>query len=74
MSNRFSFISCVMIFRAFKYCKCLKTGLHSDNEIRKKTLEQHKMLLIEKDRELVRKVQAAEEEGFQKLAALQEEK
>uniref|UniRef100_A0A670IV55 Centrosomal protein 83 n=2 Tax=Podarcis muralis TaxID=64176 RepID=A0A670IV55_PODMU len=49
-------------------------GLHSDNEIRKKTLEQHKMLLIEKDRELVRKVQAAEEEGFQKLAALQEEK
>ncbi|XP_033018295.1 centrosomal protein of 83 kDa isoform X3 [Lacerta agilis] len=49
-------------------------GLHSDNEICKKTLEQHKMLLIEKDRELVRKVQAAEEEGFQKLAALQEEK
>lgn len=32
------------------------------------------MLSIEKDRELVRKVQAAKEEGFQKLAALQEEK
>ncbi|XP_061495545.1 centrosomal protein of 83 kDa isoform X2 [Rhineura floridana] len=49
-------------------------GLHSDNEILKTTLEQHKVLLIEKDRELVRKVQAAREEGFQKLAVLQEEK
>ncbi|KAJ6656375.1 hypothetical protein lerEdw1_003878 [Lerista edwardsae] len=49
-------------------------GLRSDNEILKTTLERHKMLSIEKDRELVRKVQAAKEEGFQKLAALQEEK
>lgn len=32
------------------------------------------MLLVEKDRELVRKVQAAKEEGHQKLAALQDEK
>ncbi|XP_054844676.1 centrosomal protein of 83 kDa [Eublepharis macularius] len=48
--------------------------LHSDNEILKTTLERHKVLLMEKDRELVRKVQAAKEEGFQKLAAFQEEK
>ncbi|XP_066489503.1 centrosomal protein of 83 kDa isoform X2 [Tiliqua scincoides] len=49
-------------------------GLRSDNEILKTTLERHKVLSVEKDRELVRKVQAAKEEGFQKLAALQEEK
>ncbi|XP_020671470.3 centrosomal protein of 83 kDa [Pogona vitticeps] len=49
-------------------------GLHSDNEILKATLEQHKVLIVEKDRELVRKVQAAKEDGFQKLVALQEEK
>ncbi|XP_070611939.1 centrosomal protein of 83 kDa [Erythrolamprus reginae] len=49
-------------------------GLHSDNEILKTTLERHKALSVEKDRELIRKVQAAKEEGFQKIAALQEEK
>ncbi|KAM3832603.1 centrosomal protein of 83 kDa isoform 2-T2 [Vipera latastei] len=49
-------------------------GLHSDNEILKTTLERQKALSVEKDRELVRKVQAAKEEGFQKIAALQEEK
>ncbi|XP_044310874.1 centrosomal protein of 83 kDa isoform X1 [Varanus komodoensis] len=49
-------------------------GLRSDNEILKATLERHKILSVEKDREIVRKVQAAREEGFQKLAALQEEK
>ncbi|XP_073183636.1 centrosomal protein of 83 kDa isoform X4 [Lepidochelys kempii] len=49
-------------------------GLHSDNEILKAAVERHKVLLVEKDRELIRKVQAAREEGFQKLAALQEEK
>ncbi|XP_065262077.1 centrosomal protein of 83 kDa [Emys orbicularis] len=49
-------------------------GLHSDNEILKAAVERHKVLLVEKDRELIRKVQAAKEEGFQKLAALQEEK
>ncbi|KAJ7329915.1 hypothetical protein JRQ81_016089 [Phrynocephalus forsythii] len=49
-------------------------GLRSDNEILKTTLERHKVLIVEKDRELVRKVQAAKEDGFQKLAALQEEK
>uniref|UniRef100_A0A8C8SR61 Centrosomal protein 83 n=1 Tax=Pelusios castaneus TaxID=367368 RepID=A0A8C8SR61_9SAUR len=49
-------------------------GLHSDNEILKAAVERHRVLLVEKDRELVRKVQAAREEGFQKLEALQEEK
>ena len=32
------------------------------------------MLLVEKDRELTRKVQAAKEEGYQKLVELQDEK
>ncbi|XP_054974510.1 centrosomal protein of 83 kDa [Sorex araneus] len=49
-------------------------GLQSDNEILKSTVEHHKMLLVEKDRELVRKVQAAKEEGYQKLVVLQDEK
>ncbi|KAM7178825.1 centrosomal protein of 83 kDa isoform 3-T4 [Macrochelys suwanniensis] len=49
-------------------------GLHSDNEILKAAVECHKVLLVEKDREFIHKVQAAKEEGFQKLAALQEEK
>ncbi|XP_053111768.1 centrosomal protein of 83 kDa isoform X2 [Hemicordylus capensis] len=49
-------------------------GLRSDNEILKMTLERHKGLSAEKDRELVRKVQAAKEEGFQKCVTLQEEK
>ncbi|XP_038170469.1 centrosomal protein of 83 kDa isoform X1 [Arvicola amphibius] len=49
-------------------------GLQSDNEILKSTVEHHKVLLVEKDRELVRKVQAAKEEGYQKLVALQDEK
>uniref|UniRef100_A0A803T1H1 Centrosomal protein 83 n=1 Tax=Anolis carolinensis TaxID=28377 RepID=A0A803T1H1_ANOCA len=49
-------------------------GLRSDNEILKTTLERHKVILTEKDRELIRKVQAAKEEEFQKLAMLQEEK
>ncbi|XP_051856454.1 centrosomal protein of 83 kDa isoform X1 [Antechinus flavipes] len=48
--------------------------LQSDNEILKSTIERHKILLLEKDRELVRKIQAAKEEGYQKLAALQDEK
>uniref|UniRef100_A0A8D0YIU8 Centrosomal protein 83 n=1 Tax=Sus scrofa TaxID=9823 RepID=A0A8D0YIU8_PIG len=49
-------------------------GLQSDNEILKSAVEHHKMLLVEKDRELIRKVQAAKEEGYQKLVALQDEK
>ncbi|XP_012519446.1 PREDICTED: centrosomal protein of 83 kDa [Propithecus coquereli] len=46
----------------------------SDNEILKSAVEHHKVLLVEKDRELIRKVQAAKEEGYQKLVVLQEEK
>ncbi|XP_054436191.1 centrosomal protein of 83 kDa [Pteronotus mesoamericanus] len=49
-------------------------GLQSDNEILKSAVEHHKVLLIEKDRELIRKVQAAKEEGYQKLVVLQDEK
>ncbi|KAM4882917.1 centrosomal protein of 83 kDa isoform 2-T4 [Thomomys bottae] len=49
-------------------------GLQSDNEILKSAIEHHKMLLVEKDRELIRKVQAAKEEGYQKLVILQDEK
>ncbi|XP_062059103.1 centrosomal protein of 83 kDa isoform X2 [Lepus europaeus] len=49
-------------------------GLQSDNEILTSAVEHHKMLLVEKDRELIRKVQAAKEEGYQKLVALQNEK
>ncbi|KAK2492284.1 hypothetical protein MC885_001398 [Smutsia gigantea] len=49
-------------------------GLQSDNEILKSSVEHHKGLLVEKDRELIRKVQAAKEEGYQKLVVLQDEK
>ncbi|XP_051890205.1 centrosomal protein of 83 kDa isoform X2 [Pristis pectinata] len=49
-------------------------GLQSDNEILKANIERHKELMAEKERELIRKVQAAKEEDFQKLAVLQDEK
>ncbi|XP_076967729.1 centrosomal protein of 83 kDa isoform X2 [Tamandua tetradactyla] len=49
-------------------------GLQSDNEILKSAVEHHRVLLVEKDRELIRKVQTAKEEGYQKLVALQDEK
>ncbi|KAM4837387.1 centrosomal protein of 83 kDa isoform X3 [Urocitellus parryii] len=49
-------------------------GLQSDNEILKSAVEYHKVLLVEKDRELIRKVQTAKEEGYQKLVVLQGEK
>uniref|UniRef100_A0A0P6JVZ1 Coiled-coil domain-containing protein 41 n=2 Tax=Heterocephalus glaber TaxID=10181 RepID=A0A0P6JVZ1_HETGA len=49
-------------------------GLQSDNEILKSAVERQKMLLIEKDRELICKVQAAKEEGYQKLVVLQDKK
>ncbi|XP_074231379.1 centrosomal protein of 83 kDa isoform X2 [Camelus bactrianus] len=49
-------------------------GLQSDNEILKSAVEHHKVLLVEKDRELIRKVQAARDEGYQKLVVLQDEK
>ncbi|XP_061847050.1 centrosomal protein of 83 kDa-like isoform X1 [Colius striatus] len=49
-------------------------GLLSDKEVLKAAAERHKVLLVEKDRELIRKVQAAKEEVFEKLTALQDEK
>lgn len=49
-------------------------GLQTDNEILKSAVEHHKSLLVEKDRELIRKVQAAKEEGYEKLVVLQDEK
>ncbi|XP_078091352.1 centrosomal protein of 83 kDa isoform X2 [Mustelus asterias] len=49
-------------------------GLQSDIEILKANIERHKGLLTEKERELIRKVQAAKEDDFQKLTALQDEK
>ncbi|XP_072327974.1 centrosomal protein of 83 kDa isoform X1 [Scyliorhinus torazame] len=49
-------------------------GLQSDIEILRANIERHKGLLTEKERELIRKVQAAKEEDFQKLTALQDEK
>ncbi|XP_010166818.1 centrosomal protein of 83 kDa, partial [Antrostomus carolinensis] len=49
-------------------------GLLSDKEILKAAVERHKVLLVEKDRELIRKVQAAKDEAFEKIAALQDEK
>ncbi|XP_078276165.1 centrosomal protein of 83 kDa [Rhinoraja longicauda] len=52
----------------------LMDGLESDNEILKANIERHKELMAAKERELIRKVQAAKEEDFQKLAALQGEK
>ncbi|NXI00002.1 CEP83 protein, partial [Pachycephala philippinensis] len=49
-------------------------GLLSDKEILNAAVERHKVLLVEKDRELIRKVQAAKEEVFDSIAALQNEK
>ncbi|XP_066039479.1 centrosomal protein of 83 kDa [Chamaea fasciata] len=49
-------------------------GLLADKEILTAAVEHHKVLLVEKDRELIRKVQAAKEEVFDKIAALQNEK
>ncbi|XP_008941623.1 PREDICTED: centrosomal protein of 83 kDa, partial [Merops nubicus] len=49
-------------------------GLLLDKKILKAAVERHKVLLVEKDRELIHKVQAAKEEVFEKIAALQDEK
>ncbi|KAJ1163252.1 hypothetical protein NDU88_003713 [Pleurodeles waltl] len=48
--------------------------LRSDNDILKATLDRHKELLAEKDREIVRKVQAANESAFKTITEHQEEK
>ncbi|CAJ1054481.1 centrosomal protein of 83 kDa [Xyrichtys novacula] len=49
-------------------------GLETDVEVLNAAVEQHKKLLVEKEREIVRKVQSAREEEFCKIAALHEEK
>jgi len=40
----------------------------------KAAVERHKEVLVEKEREMVRKVQAAREEEFRKTSTLHEEK
>ncbi|XP_061872200.1 centrosomal protein of 83 kDa-like [Colius striatus] len=49
-------------------------GHRSDNSFLESSVERHKLLLVGKDRELIHKVQAAKEEVFEKLTALQDEK
>lgn len=49
-------------------------GLQGDVEVLKAAVERHKEVLVEKEREAVRKVQAAREEEFRKTAALHEDK
>uniref|UniRef100_UPI0037E7C4CF centrosomal protein of 83 kDa isoform X2 n=1 Tax=Semicossyphus pulcher TaxID=241346 RepID=UPI0037E7C4CF len=48
--------------------------LQTDVEVLQAAMERHKELLLEKEREIVRKVQAAREEEFCKTATLHEEK
>lgn len=49
-------------------------GLQADVEVLKTAVERHKEVLLEKEREVVRKVQLAREEEFRKTATLHEEK
>ncbi|XP_078098779.1 centrosomal protein of 83 kDa isoform X2 [Sander vitreus] len=49
-------------------------GLQADVEVLKAAVARHKEVLLEKERELVRKVQSAREEEFRKTATLHEEK
>ncbi|KAM9407160.1 centrosomal protein of 83 kDa isoform 1-T1 [Salvelinus alpinus] len=49
-------------------------GMQSDVEVLKGTVERQKEVLAERERELVRRVQAAREEEFHKTATVQEEK
>ncbi|MGH0171682.1 UNVERIFIED_CONTAM: hypothetical protein FKN15_061870 [Acipenser sinensis] len=51
-----------------------ESGLQSDIEILKNTIERHKNHIAEKECKLKRKVQAIREEEFQKLTAIQDEK
>ena len=50
------------------------SGLQADVEVLKAAVERHKEVLVEKEREMVRKVQSARDEEFRKTAALHEEK
>ncbi|XP_036977911.1 centrosomal protein of 83 kDa [Acanthopagrus latus] len=49
-------------------------SLQADVDVLKASVERHKEALVEKEREMVRKVQSAREEEFRKTAALHEEK
>ena len=49
-------------------------ALQSDVEVLRMTVERNKEMLTEKEREMVRRVQAAREEELHKMAAVQEEK
>uniref|UniRef100_A0A669E2T2 Centrosomal protein 83 n=1 Tax=Oreochromis niloticus TaxID=8128 RepID=A0A669E2T2_ORENI len=49
-------------------------GLQADVEVLNAVVERHKEVLVEKEREMVRRVQSAREEEFRKMAALHEEK
>ncbi|XP_049422255.1 centrosomal protein of 83 kDa isoform X2 [Epinephelus fuscoguttatus] len=49
-------------------------GLQTDIEVLQAAMERHKEILMEKERELVRKVQSAREEELRKTVALHEEK
>ncbi|XP_034019278.1 centrosomal protein of 83 kDa [Thalassophryne amazonica] len=49
-------------------------GLQADLEMLQAAVDQHKEVLVEKERELVRKVQSAHEDEFSKIATLHEEK
>ncbi|KAE8615369.1 hypothetical protein XENTR_v10008496 [Xenopus tropicalis] len=48
--------------------------MQTENGILKATLDRQKEILAEKDRELIRKVQAAKEAGFQQIVTLQDER
>ena len=50
------------------------SGLQADVELMKASAERHKDILVEKERELVRRVQAAREEELRKTAIVHEEK
>lgn len=50
------------------------SGLQTDIEVLQAAMERHKEILMEKERELVRKVQSAREEELRKTVALHEEK
>ncbi|XP_073507791.1 centrosomal protein of 83 kDa [Phyllobates terribilis] len=49
-------------------------ALETENDILKASMEHQKELLAEKERELIRKVQAAKEAGFQQIATIQDER
>ncbi|XP_075712952.1 centrosomal protein of 83 kDa [Rhinoderma darwinii] len=49
-------------------------AIGTENEILKASMEHQKELLAEKERELIRKIQAVKEAGFQQIATIQDER